>query len=96
MACNTQPEVNLYKQYDALIRKDLANKQMELEILREIYAAQQNRDEDAFEFFLEEYFTIERLELTDEQKKHPKYKAWLTDEEIKSGVFMATSYNYEQ
>ena len=95
MACNTQPEVNLYKQYDALIRKDLANKQMELEILREIYAAQQNRDEDAFEFFLEEYFTIERLELTDEQKKHPEYKEWITSEVIKSGDFIDKSYDYE-
>jgi hypothetical protein len=83
-----------YSQHDDIIAKDLSNKQQELDILREIFRAQQNKDEDAFRFFLDEYMGIKRLVLTEVQKQHPEYKAWLTDEEIKSGAFMAATYNY--
>ena len=93
--CTPAGEVVDYSQYDDIIKQDLSNKQQELETLREIFRAQEHNDEEAFKFYLDEYMYIERLALTEEQKKHPKYKAWLTDEEIKSGVFMATSYNYE-
>jgi hypothetical protein len=91
----TDCEVVDYSQYDAIIKQDLNNKQNEVLILREIKMAQDNNDTDAYEFFMQEYFDIPRLELTETQKKHPKYKAWLTNEEIKSGVFMTASYNYE-
>ena len=95
LACGELPKAASHEQYDAIISKDLSNKQQELEILREIFRAQEHNDEEAFKFYLDEYMYIERLALTEEQKKHPKYKAWLTDEEIKSGVFMEESYNYE-
>lgn len=94
MACS-QPEVNDYSQHDYLVYKDLSNKQQELEILREIYRAQENLDEDAFKFYLDEYMQVERLSMSPEQKKHPAYKPWLTDEIIKSGEFMKEEYNYE-
>ena len=91
----TDCEVVDYSQYDDIIKQDLANKQNEVLILREIKMAQDNNDTDAYEFFMQEYFDIPRLELNEAQKKHPEYKPWLTNEEIKSGVYMTASYNYE-
>lgn len=74
--------------------KDLDNKQREIVILREIKLAQDNNDTDAYEFFLQEYFDVPRLELTADQKQHPQYKDWLTDEQIKSHVYMSTEFDY--
>ena len=80
--------------HDDIINQDLHNKQRELEILREIRMAQDNQDEDAYKFFMQEYMDVPRLELTDEQMKHPDFRTWLSDEEISSGKFMESSYNY--
>lgn len=77
-----------------IIKQDLQNKNRELNILREIRLAQQNNDEDAFRFFLEEYIGVPRLMLSEEQKQHPDYKEWLADDIIKSGEFMKPEYNY--
>lgn len=80
--------------HDLLIDTDLNNKQWELEILREIYIAQENEDEDAFRFYMGEYIRVPRLILTEDQKRHPRYREWLSDDEIKSGCFMSRSYDY--
>lgn len=77
-----------------IINQDLNNKQRELEILREIRMAQANQDEEAYKFFMQEYMEVPRLELTAEQMEHPDYKEWLSDEDISSGKFMESSYNY--
>lgn len=77
-----------------IVKQDLQNKHRELNVLREIFLAQQNNDEDAFRFFLEEYIDIPRLVLSEVQKQHPEYKEWLTDDIIKSGEFMKPEYNY--
>lgn len=77
-----------------IINQDLQNKNRELNVLREIFLAQQNNDEDAFRFFLEEYMDIPRLVLSEEQKQHPDYKEWLADDIIKSGEFMKPEFNY--
>ena len=82
------------KAHDLLIDMDLKNKQQELEVLREIYIAQENEDEEALEFFMSEYVRVPRLILTEEQKAHPNYREWLSDDDIKSGRFMSASYNY--
>ena len=101
MACNekhvefTKPIIHDYSQYDVIVRQDLNNKQQELNILREIFRAQENQDSDAFKFFLSEYMEVDRLTLSDEAKLHPEYKPWLSIEVIKSGDFMKESYNYE-
>ena len=80
--------------HDLLIDIDLKNKQWELEVLREIYTAQQNEDEDALRFFMSEYIRVPRLILTGEQKNHLRYREWLSDDDIKSGRFMSDSYDY--
>lgn len=80
--------------HDDIIRTDLRNKQTELNILRELYIAQQNNDEESFKFFVSEYVRIPRLILSVEQKKHPEFKEWITDDIIKSGEFMSPTYNY--
>ena len=77
-----------------IIQQDLQNKQTELNILRELYRAQQHQDEESFKFFVSEYIRVPRLILTDEQKSHPEYKEWIADEIIKSGEFMKQKYNY--
>lgn len=83
-----------HTQHDEIIQQDLYNKQRELEILREIHAAQANQDEEAYEFFLSEYFEIPRLKLTDTQKQHPKFKKWLDIEIIKSHDYLDPKYDY--
>ena len=94
-SCTNEPQqlVN-HAMHDDIINQDLHNKQRELEILREIRMAQDNQDEDAYKFFMQEYMDVPRLELTDEQMKHPDFRTWLSDEEISSGKFMESSYNY--
>lgn len=80
--------------HDDIIMQDLENKQREVVILREIKIAQDNNDTDAYEFFMQEYFDVPRLELTATQKQHPLYKEWLTDTEIKSGAYMSKEFDF--
>ena len=89
--CNADTNTN---PHDEIIQQDLYNKQNELNILRELYVAQQNNDEEAFKFFVSEYVRVPRLILTPEQKMHTKYKEWITDDIIKSGEFMNPRYDY--
>lgn len=91
---NERTHLDVISTHDDIINQDLHNKQREIEILREIRVAQANQDEDAYKFFMQEYMDIPRLKLTDEQMKHPDFRTWLTDEEISSGKFMDSSYNY--
>lgn len=91
-ACQQQQTVN--HDHDDIIEQDLANKQRELELLREIYIAQQNQDEESFKFFTTEYIRTPRLVLTPEQKQHPMYREWLTDKQILSGTYMSEEFNY--
>lgn len=81
--------------HDDIVQRDLTNKQYELDVLRELYIAQLNNDEDAFVYYVTEYVRIPRLELNIEQKSHPRYKPWITDDIIKSGEFMDAKYNYK-
>lgn len=94
IGCSAQSSDD-YRVHDDIIQQDLNNKQYELDILRELFAAQLNHDEDAFTYYVSEYVRVPRLKLTDEQKLHPRYKPWLTDEIIKSGEFMDSKYNYK-
>lgn len=91
--CSETPTV-VTSVHDNIIEQDLQNKQRELDILRELFVAQQHRDEEAFKFFVTEYVRVPRLKLTIEQQQHPRYKKWLSDEIIKSGEFMDQKYNY--
>ena len=83
-----------YTQYDAIIQQDLENKQRELNLLREIRVAQQNADKEAYQFFMEDFYAIPRLVLTEDQKKHPKFKEWIDTSLITSGEFMDSRYDY--
>ena len=91
--CSETPTV-VTSVHDNIIEQDLQNKQRELDILRELFIAQQHHDEEAFKFFVTEYIRVPRLKLTIEQQQHPRYKKWLSDEIIKSGEFMDQKYNY--
>ena len=86
------PEVR--QAHDQLIDTDLKNKQWEIEVLREIYTAQENEDDEALEFFMSEYIRVPRLILTEDQKAHPRYRKWLSDDDIRSGRFMSASYDF--
>ena len=85
-----------HSKHDDIIKQDLLNKQIELNILRELYVAQQHHDEEAFKFYVSEYVRVPRLKLTTEQKEHPMYREWLTDKQIKSGEFMSKDWDYIQ
>lgn len=85
---------NSHTIHDNIIEQDLINKQTELDILRELKRAQHNDDEEAFKFYVSEYVRVPRLQLTAEQKTHPKYKQWITDDVIKSGDYMKPEYDY--
>lgn len=56
-----------------LLRQDRENKELELVYLEEIRIAQENQDEDALEFYLEEYFNVPRLDIPEEWKSDPLY-----------------------
>lgn len=64
---------NIQAEIDILLQKDKENKKLELEYLEQIRIAQDNNDTEAFEFFLQEYFNVERLEIPQELKKEPNY-----------------------
>jgi hypothetical protein len=61
------------QEIDDLLAQDTKNKKLELEYLEQIRVAQENNDTDAFEFFLEEYIKVERLEIPEELKSEPNY-----------------------
>ena len=63
----------MQQEIDDLLAQDTKNKKLELEYLEEIRIAQENNDTDAFEFFLEEYFKVERLKIPEELKSEPNY-----------------------
>ena len=65
-----------------------------MNLLREIKVAQQNKDEEAYQFFMEDFYQIPRIELTEEQKKHPKFREWIDIKLITSGEFMDSKYDY--
>ena len=92
LGCAEQPKD--LSVHDGIIEQDLYNKQRELNILRELFIAQQHNDEDSFTFFVSEYIRVPRLELTQEQKMHPRFKKRISDELIKSGAFMHERFNY--
>lgn len=56
-----------------LLKKDRENKELELEYLEQIRIAQENNDQEAFEFYFQEYVRVERLKIPEELKKHPNY-----------------------
>ena len=62
-----QEEINI------LLEKDAENKKLELEYLEQIRIAQENNDTEAFQFFLQEYVEVDRLEIPEELKKEPNY-----------------------
>ena len=43
-SCNEAPILDTFSEHDEIIEQDLYNKQRELEILRELYVAQQHQD----------------------------------------------------
>ena len=83
-----------YTQHDEIIQRDLENKQRELNLLRDIRVAQQNDDEEAYQFFMEDFYEIPRLVLTEEQKKHPRFKEWIEITLITSGAFVDSKYDF--
>ena len=92
---NTKNDVvDVFTKYDDIIQQDLENKQKELNLLREIRIAQQNDDEEAYQFFMEDFHAIPRLVLTEDQKKHPKFKEWIDTSLITSGAFVDSKYDY--
>ena len=66
-------ESSIDKEAEALLAEDKKNKLLELEYLEQIRIAQENNDTEAFEFFFQEYVDVERLEISEELKKHPNY-----------------------
>ena len=63
----------MQKEIDDLLAQDTKNKKLELEYLEQIRVAQENNDTDAFQFFLEEYVKVKRLEIPEELKSEPNY-----------------------
>jgi hypothetical protein len=55
------------------LAKDAENKQREKDLLEEIRIAQENNDQDAFQFFFEEYINVERLAVPEWMKEEPNY-----------------------
>lgn len=64
---------DISKETNDLLAQDKKNKLLELEYLEQIRLAQENNDTEAFEFFLQEYIDVERLEISEELKKDPNY-----------------------
>lgn len=64
---------NLSKKDRSLLEADARNKQLELQYLHEIKVAQDNSDYDAYRYFLNEYFKVERLEIPPRLQSHPSY-----------------------
>ena len=64
---------DIQKEINDLLAQDKKNKLLELEYLEQIRLAQENNDTEAFEFFLQEYIDVDRLEIPEELKKDPNY-----------------------
>lgn len=64
---------DIQKEINDLLAQDKKNKLLELEYLEQIRVAQENNDTEAFEFFLQEYIDVDRLEIPEELKKDPNY-----------------------
>ena len=64
---------DISKEINDLLAQDKKNKLLELEYLEQIRVAQENNDTEAFEFFLQEYVDVERLDIPEELKKDPNY-----------------------
>ena len=64
---------DIQKEINDLLAQDKKNKLLELEYLEQIRLAQENNDTEAFEFFLQEYVDVERLDIPEELKKDPNY-----------------------
>lgn len=64
---------DISKKTNDLLAQDKKNKLLELEYLEQIRVAQENNDTEAFEFFLQEYIDVDRLEIPEELKKDPNY-----------------------
>ena len=64
---------DISKKTNDLLAQDKKNKLLELEYLEQIRLAQENNDTEAFEFFLQEYVDVERLDIPEELKKDPNY-----------------------
>jgi|LULO01.1.fsa_nt_gb hypothetical protein len=56
-----------------LLEADKANKKLELMYLEEIRIAEENQDHDAYRYFLNEYFKVERLKIPPRLQSHPDY-----------------------
>ena len=64
---------DISKKTNDLLAQDKKNKLLELEYLEQIRLAQENNDTEAFEFFLQEYVDVDRLDIPEELKKDPNY-----------------------
>ena len=64
---------DIQKEINDLLAQDKKNKLLELEYLEQIRLAQENNDTEAFEFFLQEYVDVDRLDIPEELKKDPNY-----------------------
>ena len=56
-----------------LLDKDKYNKQLELVYLEEMRQAQNNADYESFEYFINVYLEVPRLNIPDNLKNHPDY-----------------------
>ena len=55
------------------LAQDRKNKELELFYLREIRAAEENGDSEAFRFYLSEYMAVPRMDIPDWMKEEPGY-----------------------
>jgi hypothetical protein len=69
--CTRSPEYQ--EEIDVLLALDADNKRWEVTYLREIAAAQQNDDYEAYRFFLSEFIKIPRLKLPEWMKSESGY-----------------------
>tara|TARA_R100001086_G_scaffold112159_1_gene57195 strand:- start:1236 stop:1490 length:255 start_codon:yes stop_codon:yes gene_type:complete len=56
-----------------LLKQDRENKELELMYLKEMKIAQANNDQEAFNFFFQEYMKIPRLDIPQDLKNHKNY-----------------------
>tara|TARA_B100001093_G_scaffold478211_1_gene506165 strand:+ start:464 stop:748 length:285 start_codon:yes stop_codon:yes gene_type:complete len=69
----TEPETWENESIQELLLEDKENKKLELIFLEEIRIAQENDDQDAYEFYFQEYLNVPRLDIPDHLKQHPDY-----------------------
>ncbi len=56
-----------------LLEQDRENKELELIYLKEMQIAQENNDQDAFNYFFQEYMEVPRLDIPQNLKNHKNY-----------------------